>query len=247
MNSDATFPHDYRVVAGSGLKPTIVGGQAVHLWAITFLEAGDATKISTKYGSGDMDILSGPKVVEFLKTLEPHWRVDKIPLKMFGHGLDAVAHGIASDGRKLLVEVLKHVKGLDARDLAATVEIEYAGATFKVLDPIALLKAKAANVRDLDQVGPPPRHDVTHLQLVARCVPLYLQDIHAKVLGNPAAERAAAEIFSRAFATLTHRHTIDGLKKAGIDRVSLMPAEFATSPIEKISNAYTHQLPRLRD
>src|SRR5476649_1029794 len=53
LNSDVTFPHDYRVVAGSALRPTIVGGQAVHLWAITFLEAGDATKISTRYGSGD--------------------------------------------------------------------------------------------------------------------------------------------------------------------------------------------------
>jgi hypothetical protein len=46
--SDLTYPHDYRVIAGSDIKPTIVGGQAVHLWAITFLEPGDATQISHK-------------------------------------------------------------------------------------------------------------------------------------------------------------------------------------------------------
>jgi hypothetical protein len=59
------------------------------------------------------------------------WRVDRIPFKFFGHGLEAVAHGIAPDGRKLLVEVLKNVKGLEARDLEETVELALGGAIYK--------------------------------------------------------------------------------------------------------------------
>jgi hypothetical protein len=38
LSADPTYPHDYRIIAGSALRPTIVGGQAVNLWAITFLE-----------------------------------------------------------------------------------------------------------------------------------------------------------------------------------------------------------------
>ena len=54
MNPDPTYPHDYRIIAGSDLRPTIVGGQAVNLWAITFLE--DKTSgITTKYASGDLE------------------------------------------------------------------------------------------------------------------------------------------------------------------------------------------------
>jgi hypothetical protein len=246
LSSPLTFPHDYRVIADSEIRPTIVGGQAVNLWAITFLEEGDFATISTKYGSGDLDVLAGPKVVEFLKSLGPNWRVDKIPFKIFGHGLEAVAHGIAPDGRKLLVEVLKNVKGLDARDLEETVELALGGAIYKVLDPIALLKAKAANVRDLDQVGPPPRQDINHLQLVARCLPIYLRQIHAQAQENPAAQKKVAATFSRAFAALTDRRTREGLIKAEIDLVPLIPLELATSAIAPVANTYRHQLPRVR-
>lgn len=246
MNSDLTFPHDYRVIADSVIRPTIVGGQAVNLWAITYLEAGDVEQLSTKYGSGDLDVLTAPKILDFLQTLGPTWRVDKIPFKFFGHGLEAVAHGTAPDGRKLLVEVLKHVKGLDARDVAEAVELSLGGVTYKVLDPIALLKAKAANVRDLDQIGPPPRNDVVHLQLVARCLPDYLRQIHRQAVDNPEARKKVAATFSRAFEVLQHRKTRDGLAKAGIDPVPLVPPEFSTSPIAAIANTYLYQLPRIK-
>jgi hypothetical protein len=58
------------------VRPTIVGGQAVNLWAIAFLEDGDPP-LSTKYASDDLDVLSGPRVLEFLKGLEPGWRAEE--------------------------------------------------------------------------------------------------------------------------------------------------------------------------
>jgi hypothetical protein len=143
LNPDPTYPHDYRIIAGSEAKPTIVGGQAVNLWAITFLEPGDP-HLTTKYASGDLDVLSTPKILNFLKSLEPAWRVDKIPFWAFGDG------------------------------------------------------------RDLDQVGPPERHDRSHLQLVTRFFPLYLRHIHRSAIENPATQNAAAGVFSRAFETLTN-------------------------------------------
>ncbi len=244
--SDPTYPYDYRIIAGSDVRPTIVGGQAVNLWAITFLEDGDPP-LSTKYASDDLDVLSGPRVLEFLKGLEPGWRVEKTPFWNFGDGRQAVAYGISHDQRKLLVEVLTSVHGLDPHDLKAIEEIEYAGVTYRLLDPIVLLKAKAANVRDFDQDGIPPRHDRTHLKLVARCWPLYLRRVHAaSVDKSEDAQKAAAGVFSRAFDTLQHRKTAEVLADENIDRTALMPSEFGESPNEKIRNAYRHQMPRLR-
>jgi hypothetical protein len=245
LTPDPTYPHDYRLIAGSELRPTIVGGQAVNLWAITFLEPDDQ-QLSTRYASGDLDVLSKPRILEFLKSLGPAWQVDKIPIWAFGDGREAIARGLAPDNRKLLVEVIRNVHGLDSNDLKAVEEIEYAEATYRLLDPIALLKAKAANVRDFDQEGPPERHDRTHLQLLARCWPFYLREIHAKAITNPAAEMSAARVFSRAFAALQHRKTSDILTKEGIERPALMPGELVESPIEKIRNAYMWQLPKLR-
>lgn len=245
MISEPTFPHDYRVIAGSEIRPTIVGGQAVNLWAITFLEPGDP-HLSTKYASGDLDVLSSPKILDFLRSLEPAWRVDKVPFWAFGDGREAIARGLAPDNRKLLVEVIKSVHGLDARDLTAVEEIEYAGTIFRLLDPIALLKSKAANVRDLDQLGPPPRHDRTHLHLLAHCFPLYLRQVHAGAVEKPETGDAAATVFSRAFETLQLRKMAATLLAEGIDRTALMPMECAESPIERIRNAYRWQMPRLK-
>ena len=129
---------------------------------------------------------------------------------------------------------------------AMGMSVAYAGAEFKVLDPIAMLKAKASNVRDLDQVGPPPRHDGVHLQLIVRCVPAYLRRLHAEALTNPALHKPVAKVFSRAFEALKLRATREGLQKIAVDPSTIMPAEFAQSPIPAITNAYTHQMPRLR-
>ena len=37
-NRDSTFPHDYRLICAGRDAPTVVGGQAVNLWAISYLE-----------------------------------------------------------------------------------------------------------------------------------------------------------------------------------------------------------------
>lgn len=246
MSTDPTYPHDYRIIAGSDARPTIVGGQAVNLWAITFLEPNDVV-LSTKYASEDLDVLSSPKVLAYLKSLEPNWRVDRIPFWAFGDGRDAIARSFTPDNRRLLVEVIKSVHGLDEDELNSVEELDYGGVAYRVLDPIVLLKAKAANVRDLDQSGPPERHDRAHLQLIARCWPLYLSHIHKIALDDPAKQNTAARIFSRAFAVLQHHPTARTLSAEGIDRFALMPPIGAESPVEKIRNAYRWQLPRLKN
>ena len=51
------------------------------------------------------------------------------------------------------------MRGLDKEDLEAVTEIEHGSLKYRVLDPVAMLRAKATNVREIDQAGPPPRQD----------------------------------------------------------------------------------------
>ena len=69
---DVTYPHDYRLICAGQPPPVIVGGQAVNLWAISYLGPCSEGATTTRYGSADLDILVGPGLVERLKAL-PGW------------------------------------------------------------------------------------------------------------------------------------------------------------------------------
>jgi hypothetical protein len=151
----------------------------------------------------------------------------------------------SADGQLLLVEVLSKVHGLDREDLEAVEELEQDGVNYCVLDPIAMLKAKAANVRELDQEGPPPRQDRAHLQIIAQCVAPFLRDAHTQAVQDSTLHSKLAKTVSRAFRTLSTRRTLQTLLAEGIGPLSLLPADLGGSPIAKVRSAFEHQLPRL--
>jgi hypothetical protein len=111
-----------------------------------------------------------------------------------------------------------------------------------VLDPVAMLKAKAMNVRHIPQEGPSPRQDRLHLQLIVRCVPEFLRDVHQSAVADPTKQKQALEVFSRAFRTLQDKKITSTLIAEGIAPRSLLPSEFAESPLERISKAYRWQM-----
>lgn len=243
-----TFPHDYRALFVGADAPTVVGGQAVNLWAIVYLDRDVRNR--AVHGSHDMDIVSGTKALAFLKTL-PDWKF--VPMKHFGVGITAKLQSVAPDGRMLLVEVLHSVAGLEAADLRRVSEVQVGGVKYRLLDPIAMLKAKAYNVRKFKQDDDPPRHDRAHLELITRCVPEFLRELHDGALrlqrsGDAAAKEAAentADAVSATFAILTDEKTAATLRAQGIPPESLIPAEFKNSPFPKIANACKHQWPRM--
>lgn len=247
--NDRTYPHDYRVICGADPAPLVVGGQAVNLWAVSFLSPESPDLCSHDYGSVDLDILADAKVLGYLKTL-PGWTYVPQSLRNWSDLRVASVRGVAEDGRRLLVEVLHRVHGLDTQDLKAAEYVGHGGVTYRVLDPIVMLKAKAANVRDFDQTG---RQDRVHLNLLARCVPLYLREVHriAAEAGDPAAEKQALRTVSRAFSTLQTPKVAQTLRAEGIDPASLIPAGLKESKLARIRTAYAFQIkqvetPRLR-
>ena len=250
-----TYPHDYRALFSGGdeQRPIIVGGQAINLWAITYLDRSDPAAATSKYGSYDLDVISSGNALAFLKKL-PNWRFTATPMKHFGVGITARLQSVASDGRSLLVEVLHSVAGLEASDLRRISELTASdGTVYRLLDPIAMVKAKAYNVRKFKQDDNPPRHDREHLELIAKCVPEYLREIHEAairlqsahaVVAKDATKEAEAAV-SAAFSTLSDDETAATLRAQGIAPEHLIPPELKESPIEKVANAWKHQHRRL--
>lgn len=241
MADELTTPHDYRVLLETCPDLTIVGGQAVNVWAITYLDS--SAELRADLGSHDMDVLARMKVAEIIAAL-PSWKNERPPMWSFDRRLLRLTSR-ADDGRMLIVEVLSKVHGLENEDLEAVVEVEQGGVKYRALDPVAMLKAKAANVRELDQAGPPPRQDRTHLQIIAQCVAPFLRDAHQQASSDPTLHGEFAKTISRTFKTLSDRRLLKTLLAEGLQPVTLIPPELKDSPIEKVRTAFEHQMPRL--
>lgn len=241
MQGDLTQPHDYRGLIESFPDFTIVGGQAVSAWAIAYLDP--SKDYPSGFGTSDLDVLAKRKVTEIIKA-SPEWKSEVPRMWSFDTRLLRMTSR-APDGRLLIVEVLEKVLGLGKEDLEAVVKIERDGLIYQVLDPIAVLKAKATNIRKLNQEGPPPRHDRAHLKLIAQCVPLFLKDSHELAINKPEERETFAKTVSRIFRTLSDRHIVRVVINEGIQPISLIPSELNNSPIEKARTTYEHQMPRL--
>ena len=232
-----TAPHDYRVVCESDAAPTVVGGQAVNLWAINYLtpEVPKENLVSK-----DLDIVVSKEALAKLKQV-PGWVFQPRQTKNWMDSRLGALRSASADGRPLLVEILHGVHGLDKADLEAAAYIKSEGVVYRVLDPVAMLKAKTANVRDIDQVGPPMRQDRLHLQLIVRCVPEFLRDVHQSAVTDRGREKEALAVVSRAFKTLQNAKTSQTLQAEGVAPASLIPAELAESPLPRIRSAFEWQ------
>ncbi len=231
-----TTPHDYRVVCQWEPAPTVVGGQAVNLWAINYLPQVPKSTLVSK----DLDIVVGADSTLSLKRI-PGWLYEPNKTKNWTDSRLGFLKGTSPDGRPLLVEVLHSVHGLDKSDLKHAAYVKMDGVLYRALDPVTMLKAKAANVRDINQEGASPRHDRPHLQLIARCVPLYLREVHALSVEKPELEKESLSVISRAFKTLQEAKTAQTLRAEGIAPASLIPTELAKSTLPRIRAAFDWQ------
>jgi hypothetical protein len=121
------------VLFAGEIKPLVVGGQAVNLWAITFLESGDPSITVKTYSSEDMDLLDEDKVLKFLETV-PGWNFVKRGVRDPFDIRVGRATSTSDDNRALLVEVVKSVKGLEKEDIIDA-WVEYRGTTFRIRTP----------------------------------------------------------------------------------------------------------------
>jgi hypothetical protein len=158
-----------------GIIPEIVAGQAVNIWASLYADWDSRhsplePKLTSfqPYVSGDLELMTSVSAsleraqgfvsAERRDPFGKVWAPDRVTIY-----LDDAEHG------RLKIQVMNALVGLSLEEIATrmlTLELQ-PGAKVKVLDPIALLKAKAGNLVEIDQTG---RQDFRHLQMLIRCV-----------------------------------------------------------------------------
>lgn len=167
----------------------LVGGQAVNLWAIYY--AGRTRELAP-FVSRDVDVLGDRETLIALGKVvgtKPQF----FPLKPPSNEIGVV---IARDsaGQPLLIEVLRGVHGVtnaELQDGSYAMAVGEGQVQVRVPGPIALLKAKIANVADLAQSG---RQDGRHVMVLLRLMPAFLQDLEQVARAGKMEERRFVEI-----------------------------------------------------
>lgn len=177
-------PRDFVSVLATEESLFLVGGQAVNLWALYYIER---TSDLSPFVSRDLDVLGDRETLRKIAGIagvKPQFFSLRPPTNEVGV---IIAKGI--DGQPLAVEVLSCVHGITNEQLCHpdyTIGIGESGVMAHVPGPIALLQAKIANAADFSQAG---RQDNRHVRILAKLMPAYLADIQNSVADGRIKER----------------------------------------------------------
>lgn len=153
----------------------LMGGQAVCYWALRFLPAEPALQEFARisgFVSKDVDFQGGREAaLAFARAMGCKLQAPSFR-EAFGNLMSGkFSLGVGADS--LSVEVLRKVPGLSQNEMTKFASLERFGAlTVRVLNPIALLKAKSWNVVHITKEG---RHDLEQLLALVVCVRAYLK------------------------------------------------------------------------
>lgn len=198
-------------------KPLLlVGGQAVNLWALHYFErAADLAP----FVSRDIDILGNRETLEEVAALvkgKPEFFPMRPPTNVLGV---VVAHD--NEGDPVLIEVLRYAHGVDEEELR---EPTYSFVIGKnkipvlVPGPVALFKAKVANLADLSQEG---RQDAKHVQILAKILPDYWSDMVGAVKSGKVEERKLIRHLEMVLSVATSAKGKSTLPRLSIETKSL--------------------------
>lgn len=170
--------------------------------------------------SRDVDILGDRAVLEVIAR-SAGGKPQYFPLKPPSNEVGVV---IARDrnGDPLVIEVLRYVHGISKQELQEPeyiFEIGTEGTRMRVPGPVALLKAKVANVADLKQEG---RQDERHVRILARILPGYWRDLIGAVEKGEIKERVLISYLEGAFETVQSRKGKNVFSRLQIPRQELL-------------------------
>ncbi len=196
-----------------------MGGQACNFYSERFLDLSPILKTIYPLTSKDIDyhgqLGDGEKLAKHLKG-------EFIPSPR--KGTFVCLGKVVFDGKE--IEILRTVRGLSEDVVSkAYLSLDYKGFQVRVLHPVPLYEAKAANLVTLDQTN---RQDEKHLRAMEAVLPEYFKET-AK---NPQNERELLNSFKRLydFSFSTEGKTL--AKQGRISSVDLIPRFKA--PSEKI-------------
>ncbi|MET0262310.1 MAG: hypothetical protein ABW223_05390 [Rariglobus sp.] len=232
-------PGDFADALATPEPVLLVGGQAINLWALYY---ENRTRNLAPFVSRDVDILGDRQTLtELAKVVgaKPQFFPLKPPTNEIGV---VIAHD--GTGQPLLVEVLRTVHGVTNEELHASAFTMAIGANqvrVQVPEPIALLKAKIANVSDIAQNG---RQDGRHVVILVQLMPAFLTDLISATTQGRITERDLVDRLESLLATITCAKGRKVLTSLRLEPKHLFQ-ELNVGSLSKVSAFLEKRLPRI--
>jgi hypothetical protein len=230
-------PADFAHFLAAKEPVLLVGGQAVNLWALYYK---DRVADLVPFVSRDVDVLGDRETLEELAKLagaKPQFFPMKPPTNEVGVVIAKDANGVP-----MLIQVLRGVLGVKNEDLKhPAYTMKLGGGRVEVPGPIALLKAKIANVTSINQTG---RQDGRHVQIMCRVMPAYLENLRDAAASGRMDERVLIgflEQLAKIVSTKTARRVFNGLQ---IDPRALF-AELEPGKLSRLAAFVKKRLPQV--
>jgi hypothetical protein len=166
-----------------GITPVLVAGQAVNYWVQRYADRNEKLKGKGPFVSGDLELyrISIPR--DYADSLPSGELIENDPFTRVMPA-DAATCYFDWDGNSYIVQVMRHVEGLLPEEVEKrSVPAQIGSISIKVLDPLALCKAKAANLLKFSQAG---RQDLRHLGISILCSAEFIRDILIEKGARPA-------------------------------------------------------------
>ncbi|HXN35427.1 MAG TPA: hypothetical protein VN877_04605 [Opitutaceae bacterium] len=231
-------PADFVEILTLSEPPLLVGGQAVNVWAEHFAPKDSRLEAYRPFISKDADVYGDRALAERLAAAAG-WK-----LKYYGEPR-TIAVGLLTKeipGKEnLLVEVIRSVNGLTANDLADSDLVELRpGQVYRIPSPIVLLKAKLANVAQINQVK---RQDIRHVQMLIPCVREYICEAIEETRSNRMTERELVDILEAARSLCTSPRNLELAREHRFEFKEIFPPQLAHSEFGKIAKFVRFRLP----
>lgn len=222
---------DYAVVFGDGSgcnRPVVVAGQAVNVWGLIYLNrVPDQLARFRPFVSKDLDLAGNLELLERIRQVTGGAiRYSEPRTPMVGY-VEILLRG---ELRK--IEVLRDIKGLDARDLCDAVDVVINGVVARVLAPPKILKAKICNTVEIDQAN---RNDGRHVEIMTVSVREFIKDALFNASSGSATQRDVVNLLEEVRGIILSPMAARATALWGFDFTAVWPmAELTGCGMEKI-------------
>jgi len=225
----------------TGKLPLVVGGQAVNLWALTFEKSVPDLASHKPFTSLDCDVVASQA---WVRTIAPKHH---LKYRTFRAGQASPAVGviyIPLGSSNTEVQVLRNIRGLSQKELeSSAVELLFDDKQFRVINPISLLKAKLANVVELDQTE---RQDVRHVTILTYCVCHFLKLQVQQYIDTEITARDCVEVCDFAARVISSENAARVAMEYDVDFTNVIPkTELMRIGDPKFENFLSKRLPSL--
>jgi hypothetical protein len=189
------FKEFVHVPDSKGEPPIVIGGHAVNLWAMYYLQSEPGLQKLAPFTSKDMDFLGDrTTALGFSRMLnEPAERAPKSERTPVLYRIKRLFPN--TDRQNSTLEVLSHLPGVSNREIkesAMLIHSDALGTRVRLPNPITCLKAKAHNLVHINQQK---RQDHRQVQIMILCCRAFLRDVIAQSETGKITEGAARAPF----------------------------------------------------